>query len=250
VVGGGRGRHLVGQLERFYPQGDVGREVIGSVSGDGRALGGIEQQFDELLRGEAGYSVVRRGAVGARQAALSLPVVPPTDGSDIHLTIDFRIQEVADGALAEAIRETGAVGGDLLLIDPRTGEIRAAVSRRAGIARSLAAITEPYEPGSTLKPLWVAGLLAGGRASLQDTVFAERGTWRDENGRTFRDVRPYEWLSLSDALRVSSNIALAKLIPRYPVGEQYRVLRDFGFGTPTGIDYPAESAGRLRRPPH
>jgi cell division protein FtsI (penicillin-binding protein 3) len=247
-LAGLRGVHFERQLERFYPHGDVAREVIGSISGDGRALGGIEQQFDELLRGEPGYSIVRRGAGGTRQAALSLPVEAPVDGADVHLTIDFRIQEIADGALVEAIRETGSAGGDLLLVDPRTGEIRAAVSRRAGITRSLAAITEPYEPGSTLKPLWISGLLSSGRATLQDSVYAEKGSWRDENGRTFRDVRAYDWLTLSDALRVSSNIALAKLASRYPAGDQFQVLRDFGFGTPTGIDYPAESSGRLRRP--
>jgi cell division protein FtsI (penicillin-binding protein 3) len=248
ALGGLKGVHFERKLERFYPQGDVGREVVGSVSGDDRPLGGIEQQFDELLRGTPGHSVVRREASGASQATISLPVILPTDGSDIVLTLDFRIQEIADGALNEALRSTGASGGDLLLVDPRRGDILAAVSRRAGISRSLAAITEPYEPGSTLKPFFVAGLLATERASLQDSVFAENGLWRDENGRAFRDVQRHGWLSLSDALRVSSNIALIKLVSGVPAGEQYRVLRDFGFGTATGIDYPAESAGRLRRP--
>jgi cell division protein FtsI (penicillin-binding protein 3) len=246
-MGDVRGIHFERRLDRFYPQGDVGREVTGSVSADGRTLGGIEQQFDGLLRGTAGYSVLRREASGVGRPAISLPVAPPADGADVHLTLDFRLQEIADGALAEAIRAQGASGGDLLLADPRTGEILAAVSRRGGVTRSLAAITEPYEPGSTLKPLLIAALLAEGRARLSDSFDAERGVWQ-VGRRTIRDVKPYDRLTLHDALRVSSNIAIVKAAARLRPEEQYRYLRDFGFGTFSGVEYPAESAGRLRRP--
>lgn len=246
-VGALRGVYFDRNLERFYPQGDAGREVIGAVTRDGRALGGIEQQFDSLLRGEAGYSVLRRDARGQAQPAISLPVVPPKDGANIHLTIDFDLQEIADAALRQAIETTGSSGGDLLLSDPRSGEILAAVSMRKGRSRTLTAITEPYEPGSTLKPFLAATLLAEGTASLADSVHGEMGTWVDGR-RTFRDTSPHEWLSLRDALRVSSNIALVKFAKRLSPGQQYAYLRDFGFGTPTGIEYPAESGGRLRKP--
>jgi len=242
-----RGVHFERRLDRFYPQGDVGREVVGAVSGDDRALGGIEQQFDEVLRGTPGHAVVRRDATGASQSTILLPVEPAVDGADVHLTLDFRLQEIADGALLEAIRTTGSAGGDLLLSDPRSGEILAAVSRRTGTSRSLAAITEPYEPGSTLKPFIVAALLAEGRASLDDVVDAEDGVWQ-VGRRTIRDVKRYDHLTLRDALRVSSNIVIVKLAAHLSPGEQYRYLRDFGFGTPTGVQYPAESSGRLRRP--
>jgi cell division protein FtsI (penicillin-binding protein 3) len=244
------GLHFERRLERFYPQGDVGREVIGAVSGDARPLGGIEQQFHDMLRGEPGYSVVRRDARGDKQSTISLPVVPPTDGADIYLTIDFDLQEIADGALRQAIGSTGAAGGDLMITDPQSGEILAAVSRRKGQTRSLSVITEPYEPGSTLKPFFVASLLAGSHASLEDRVFAENGRWRDQNGRAFNDVHSYGWLTLRDALRVSSNIGMAKFVSRLDRGQQYEYLRDFGFGTATGVEYPAESTGRLRRPAH
>ncbi|HEX5725334.1 MAG TPA: penicillin-binding protein 2, partial [Longimicrobiaceae bacterium] len=243
-----RGFHFERRLERYYPQGRVAREVLGGVSGDGRALGGVEQALDELLRGEDGYSVLRRDRWGRKVASRSLPAVQPRDGADVYLTLDLDLQEIADDALAEAIRNTGATGGDLLLTDPRTGEVLAAVARRAGGVRGLGAFIEPYEPGSTLKPFYVAGLLAGRRAALEDRVYAERGTWTTPGGRTIRDVHPYDTLTLRDALRVSSNIAMAKLVERVPPGEQYATLRDFGFGTPTGVEYPAEAAGRLTRP--
>lgn len=242
-----RGIHYERHFERFYPQGDVGREIIGAVTLDHRALGGIEQQLSDVLDGEPGYSILRKAARGQPQPAISLPVVPPTDGSSVHLTIDLDLQAIADAALGEAISNTGASGGDLVLADPDTGELLAAVSRRVGRSRNLTAITEPYEPGSTLKPFLVATLLAEDRATLGDQVFAELGSWTD-GGRTLRDTSPHEWLTLREALEVSSNIAMAKFAGRLSAGQQYSYLRDFGFGTATGIEYPAESSGRLRKP--
>lgn len=243
-----RGVHLKRQLERFYPQGNVGREVLGAISDDGRALGGIEQTMDSILRGSDGFSILRRNARGRKEASVSLPVAPPRDGGDVYLTLDFDLQEIADAALDEAIRNTRASGGDLLLTEPRTGEILAVVSKRAGGTRGLAALVEPYEPGSILKPFFVANLLAGRRASLNDQIFAENGRWADPHGRIHTDVHPYGTLSLRDALRVSSNIGMVKLVPRLKPAEQYASLRDFGFGTPTGVEYPIESGGRLPRP--
>lgn len=242
-----RGVYVDRKLERFYPQGDVGREVLGGMSGDGRALGGIEQAMDARLRGADGFEVLRKDALGRREATLSLPAVPPRDGGDVVLTIDFDLQEIADAALEEQIRVTNASGGDLILTDPRTGEILAAVSKRPA-SRDLSAFIEPYEPGSTLKPFFVAGLLSGRHAALTDRVFAEHGTWTSPEGRTIRDVHAYDWLTLRDGLRVSSNIVMAKLSPRLPAAEQYAYLRDFGFGTATGVEYPVESSGRLPRP--
>ncbi|HEX9940020.1 MAG TPA: penicillin-binding protein [Longimicrobium sp.] len=241
------GIHVERKLERFYPQGEVGREVLGGVSGDGRAQGGIEQAMDSLLRGADGFSVLRRDARGRKEASVSLPAVQPRDGSDVVLTIDFDLQEIADAALEEQVRATRAAGGDLILADPRTGEILAAVSKRGG-SRDLSAFIEPYEPGSIAKPFFVAALLAGRRASLTDRVHAENGSWTMPNGRTVSDVHPYQWLTLRDGLRVSSNVVMVKLAERLPPAEQYALLRDFGFGTPSGVEYPVESSGRLPRP--
>ncbi|HEX6751314.1 MAG TPA: penicillin-binding transpeptidase domain-containing protein [Longimicrobium sp.] len=242
-----RGVYVERKLERFYPQGDVGREVLGVVSGDGRAMGGIEQAMDSLLRGADGFSVLRRDARGRKEAAPSLPAVAPRDGSDVVLTLDFDLQEIAAEALDEQIRVTRAMGGDILLTDPRTGEILAAVSRRAA-SRDLSAFIEPYEPGSIAKPFFVASLLAEHRAALTDRVFAENGSWTMTNGRTVTDVHAYEWLTLRDGLRVSSNVVMAKLSERIPAPQQFAYLRDFGFGTQTGVEYPVESSGRLPRP--
>jgi cell division protein FtsI (penicillin-binding protein 3) len=247
-IGDPRGFHWERRLERFYPQGSVGREVLGGISGDGRPLGGMEQALDEMLAGRDGYSVMRRDGKGRKEASVALPVVQATDGNDVYLSIDFDLQEIADAALGAAIDSTGAAGGDLLLMDPRTGEVLAAVSRRQGGSLGVGAFIEPYEPGSVAKPLFVSTLLATGKATLGESVHGEGGRWTDPDGRVHTDVHAYDWLTLRDALRVSSNIGMVKFVPRLSPGQQFGMLRDFGFGTPTGVEYPAESSGRLPRP--
>ncbi|MDB4949231.1 MAG: penicillin-binding protein transpeptidase [Gemmatimonadetes bacterium] len=242
-----RGLHWERRLERFYPQGDVGREVLGAFSADDRALGGMEQALDATLRGTDGYSVFRRDSHGVMEPGAGLPVQPPRDGDDVYLTVDFGLQQIADEALSQAIESTKAAGGDMLLADPRTGEILAAVSKRPGGGLAMGAFVEPYEPGSTLKPFFVASLLAGRHATLEDRVFGENGHWKMPNGREIADVEENGWMTMRDALRVSSNIGMAKLSARIPPTDQYRRLRDFGFGMATGVEYPVEASGRLPR---
>ena len=231
---------------RHYPHGELALALLGRVDVDGRGATGLELQLDSLLGGEPGLAVVRRDAHGRPIPGAMMIVAEPASGSDVYLTIDHELQEIAHNALREALAGTGAAGGDMIIADPVTGEILAASSiRRDGVVWSGA--TEPYEPGSTLKPFLVASLLAEGRASLDDSVFAEDGRWEHE-GRTISDVHPYGWLSVREALRQSSNIAMAKLVDRLDAPAQYRYLRDFGFGTMTGVEYPSESSGLLRRP--
>jgi cell division protein FtsI (penicillin-binding protein 3) len=243
---GVRGVYVEKVLERFYPHGDLGLEVIGRITGDGRAAGGLELELDSLLSGTAGVAVVRRDARGAAIPGAMLVVREPVPGHDVFLTLDYDLQEIAREALRDAVRETGSSAGELLLADPRTGEILAAATERsAGGAWS--AVTEPYEPGSTLKPFMLAALLSDGVASLADSVFAEEGRWI-VGSRTISDTRPHGWLTVAQALEVSSNVAFAKLSSRIVPARQYVYLRDFGFGTPSGVPYPSESSGLLRRP--
>lgn len=246
-LGGVTGIHFQRELRRFYPHGELARSLLGDVDARGFGAGGVEQEFDEVLRGTPGREVVARDANGRPIPGESWLVREPRAGRDVVLTIDLELQEIGHQALKEAISATGAVGGDLLITEPWSGEILAMVSLRSDGRRSLSAVTTPYEPGSTLKPFTVSALLAEGLASLEDTVDAEGGVWT-VGSRTLRDVHPYGKITLADALRVSSNIGIAKLAAALPSGVQYRYLRDFGFGSPTGIRLPGEAPGTLRRP--
>ena len=244
------GIHFERVLRRFYPHRTLALEVLGAVGMDGEAQSGLELELDSVLRGEPGRATVRIDSRGRPLPGAMLRTREPVPGRDVFLTLDVGLQEIAEDALQQAIAEMKASGGEVLLADPNSGEILAAASRRgAHRAFSWRAVNEPYEPGSTLKPFTVGGLLTLGRVTLEDSVFAENGLYRVAGRRRpITDVHPYGMLSVADALRKSSNIALAKLSVRMSPTEHYLVLRDFGFGAPTGVSYPSESSGLLRRP--
>ncbi len=242
-----RGVYIEGVFERFHPHRTLGLEILGRVALDGTAQGGLELEADSLLAGEDGYAIRRRDARGEPIPGPPVPVESPRPGLDLHLTLDLGLQEIAYEALRETVEAEDAAGGDLIFADPRIGDILAAVSIRRSGGSHWRGVTDPYEPGSTIKPFIMAGLLENGHATLGDTVFAEDGYYRTGR-REIRDVHGYGWLTAGEVLRYSSNIGMVKLAARLPAGEQYDILRSFGFGTPTGVEYPSESGGRLSRP--
>jgi len=241
-----RGVYLDRQLDRVHPYRDLARGLLGNVQ-ENEGRGGIEQQYEEALRGRAGREIRARNSDGRLIPGKLIEVEPPLPGGELVLTIDRDLQEIGHEALKEAIEETGATGGDLLVTDPETGEILAMVSIRAGSSSAPTAITTPYEPGSTLKPFTVAAILEAGVGTLQDSVDTGDGRWTVA-GRTITDVHAKGKITLSEALRESSNVGVAKIAMRLSAAQQYENLRDFGFGVPSGIVLPGEASGTLRRP--
>ncbi|MFQ5537094.1 MAG: penicillin-binding transpeptidase domain-containing protein [Gemmatimonadota bacterium] len=246
ALAGMRGVYLEREFQRFHPHGDLARGVLGTVL-DGEGRGGVEQAFDNRLRGRDGRQVVARDNVGRPIPGETYVVERPRTGGSVVLTLDMDLQEIARQALEEAIENSEARGGDVLVTDPHTGEVLALVSIRDGQTAALSAINTPYEPGSTLKPFTVAGLLSAGLVSLSDSVDVGEGSWRVA-GRTLHDVHAEGRMTVADALRVSSNVGIAKVASAFTPGQQYEILRDFGFGVPTGIEIPGEVGGTLRRP--
>jgi cell division protein FtsI (penicillin-binding protein 3) len=246
ALAGLRGIYLERELERFYPYGALARGVLGTVL-DGTGLGGIEQRFEGVLRGMPGREVAARDHEGSEISGEVVRMAEPVAGGMVRLTLDMDLQEIAHQALTEALEETGARGGDLLVTDPSTGEVLALVSVMDGQPAALSAINAPYEPGSTLKPFTVAGLLSRGLATLEDSVATAKGTWTVA-GRTVSDTHVSPDMTLGDALRVSSNVGVSKAAQAFSAGEQYENLRDFGFGVETGVDLPGEVGGILHRP--
>jgi cell division protein FtsI (penicillin-binding protein 3) len=247
ALGGVRGIHLQREVERFYPHGALARGVLGTVV-DGRGRGGVEERYEEVLRGRPGRQVLAKDSEGRAIPGAVVQVEPTHPGGVVRLTLDLDLQEIAQEALAEAVESTHARGGDILVSDPRTGDVLALVSMEGGHARALSAINAPFEPGSTFKPFTAAALLENGLARLGDTVYAEHGRWIAPDGRPLEDVVPHDSITLAEALRVSSNVGVAKAAMRLSYAQQYRALRDFGFGVETGIALPGEVSGLLRRP--
>jgi cell division protein FtsI (penicillin-binding protein 3) len=245
---GVHGFHFQPTMQRFYPHGSLAAEIIGRVNLFGEVAGGIEMELDSILAGREGRAVKRVDSHGRPIPGVMLSMNEPVPGRDVVLTLDTELQEIAEDALEKALLETEAEAGELIVVDPYSGDILAAVSRRRGRASTnWSAATAPYEPGSTIKPFTVASLLMEAKATLDDSVFGEEGSYR-LNGRTITDTHEHGWVTLREGFLESSNIVMAKVASRMKPAEQYRRLQDFGFGSPTGVGYPSESGGLLRRP--
>ncbi|WP_025324292.1 penicillin-binding protein [Deferrisoma camini] len=250
------GTGLAREPQRFYPKRSLAGQVLGFVGADGQGLGGLEYRFDSVLRGRQRRVLATRDARGR----LMLPDAPDplaASGGSLVLTLDETIQHIAEEELARAVKASDARGGVAVVVEPSTGEILAlaqvpafnpnALGRSRPADRKVRAAVDVFEPGSTLKALFVGLLLDRRLARPDERVFCENGAWQ-VHGRTIHDHKPHGWLTVEEILRVSSNIGVAKLSERLPPEELYRGYRAFGFGEPTGVELSGESRGLLPEP--
>jgi cell division protein FtsI (penicillin-binding protein 3) len=242
-----RGVHLTNDFVRFYPDPDLARAVLGRPAADGRPASGIERVFDSTLAGEPGSAVVLRDGQGRTIESPARLGAFPVPGEDVYLTLDAGVQEIAQRALGTAIQRLHAAGGDVVVLEPSTGEILAVASRRADGSPSTSAFTSVFEPGSTAKIFEAAALLQDHLVTSTDSVWGEHGVWK-QRYREIHDDHPEGWMTLSNVIEVSSNIGAAKFAERLTPDQQFGMLRAFGLGTPTGVEFPAESRGRLPAP--
>jgi cell division protein FtsI (penicillin-binding protein 3) len=243
------GVYLTSALVRSYPDPDFARPILGRPAVAGRAATGLERQLDSLLRGRPGAAVVLRDSRGQPLESPSRLEAFPVPGHDVFLTLDAGVQEIVETALADAIDRLNAAGGDVVVLDPHTGEVLALTSRLADGSATSSALTATFEPGSTAKIFAAAALLAHDLVAPDDSVYGEGGHWTLPH-RRISDERHegFAWMRLVDAIRISSNIGTVKFASRLEPAQQFAMLRAFGIGAPTGIDFPAESRGRLPQP--
>lgn len=253
------GIHLTSDFQRFYPSRALARPIIGGLSPDSPAgAAGLELALDSILTGEPGEAVLLKDRAGRRYDSPSRLVREPVSGNDVILTLDAELQEIAERGLDDALAEMKADGGDVVFLDPSNGELLALASRQARVSGVVSVrastFTDPFEPGSTAKLFTAAALLTHRKVSDRDAVFVEGGRWQmpvTSSGRTrlITDVHKTTGnLTLAETVQISSNVGMAKFSSRLSPEEQFEMLRDFGFGTPTGTEFPSESRGRLARP--
>ena len=235
-------------MDRVYATSGGIRRIVGRVGPNGVALDGIELALDSLLRGDTTTIRVARDKSG-RPLAAPVGADDPTPGNTVVLTINRELQEICDRALSVAVDSLHADGGDIVVMNPSNGDILAMASNRTDpVAVANTAVTEPYEPGSTMKPFVAARLLGLGLATPDATIDTYDGRFTID-GRTITDADEHpSILSLTDVIKHSSNVGIVRFALKMSVRQKFELLRDMGFGMPTAVALPAESPGLLRDP--
>jgi cell division protein FtsI (penicillin-binding protein 3) len=242
------GVHSYATIMRSYAASQGAQAILGHVDANNKPIDGMELSLDSILRGTPGTATVFKDSKGQSRESPTAPGTAPTKGNSIILTLNADLQEIAEKSLADAVARMGAEGGDIVILDPHDGEVLAMASRRLDPRQSSASVlTEPFEPGSTFKPFIAAGLLERGLVHDGDSVDTGNGVY-NINGRDIHDEHLIGRAPLSEVLQWSSNIGIVKFAERLSPGQEYETLRDFGFGSPTGVPYPSESGGTLRPP--
>lgn len=238
---------------REYPMGSIAAHVLGGMRADGVGLEGVEYQFEKQLRGKDGF---KRSLKDARRRAIATAAedyVPPVNGTHVILSIDSSIQLIAEQELAATCQQFRARAGETIVMDPHTGEVLAMANWPAFNPANLEdskpetrrnrCLTDPYEPGSTIKPFIVGPTLAGKRARPTD-LFQIRGPYKSPlRAKLVTDVHYYGELALWDVMVKSSNIGMVMLGEQLGANRLHDALTAFGFGRSTNIDLPGEDPG-------
>jgi cell division protein FtsI (penicillin-binding protein 3) len=244
-----QGIHFQKEPKRFYPARDLAAQVVGTVGMEDSGQSGIEHAFDDELRGRAGKMFI---SVDARRQWFSDVEKQPEPGDSLVLTIDKNIQYIAEKELDQAIHDTQAIAGTVIVENPHTGEILALANRptfnpnlRKQItpgALTNRAVSYVYEPGSTFKLVTISAALEE-KLTNPDEVFDCQMGSIVYNGMRIRDSKPHGLLPVWGVLAESSDVGAIKIALRLGEDRFYKYIRAFGFGQQTGIELPGETRG-------
>ena len=253
-----QGLGLTKEPHRFYPKGELVSHIVGFAGIDSQGLEGVELQYESYLRGEKNLVNYQRDALGRKispsqhQDSANLPT-----GYHLTLTIDEIIQFIAEDELAQAMQRSGAKSGSIVMMDPLTGAILAWALHPTFDPNHLGqfsaqdwrnrAVTDPYEPGSTLKIVMAAAALEEHVMSPNTLIYGGEGQMAVA-GTIVHDPAKTSWMTFSEAVAQSSNVGAIKVAMELGQDRVFEYLRAFGFGEKTDIDLPGESSGILREP--
>jgi len=247
------GLDFIPEHKRFYPNKTLASQLIGFTDIDDHGLEGLEFYYNDDLAGSAFKYTVLRDANGRRFEAEN-SADSSFSGKNLVLTIDSTIQYIAEKALAETVKEYSAKSGMAVVMVPKTGALLAMAqvplfnpNALNGFNRKVwrdRIITDPFEPGSTMKIFSAAAALESGNCSSSSIFYCENGAYKMGN-HIIHDSHEHGWLSLQQIVKYSSNIGAVKFSALTGPEYLFKTLRDFGFGEKTEIDCPGETAGSL-----
>src|ERR1700730_16348495 len=251
-----KGIYFQDENQRFYPKRDLAAHVLGFVDPDERGLGGIESELDSQIRGKSEKIVVM---ADARQRWFDGSEARRERGANVVLTLDEKIQYIAQRELAAAIAKTHAPAGTVIVMNPNNGEILAlanwpkfnpnAATNVTAESRMNRAVRAIYEPGSTFKLITLAAAFDQGVTRPEEVFDCENGSLVVA-GHRIHDHKPFGLLTVSEILAKSSDVGAIKVAMRLGEPRFYDYIRAFGFGSPTVVDLPGESRGLLHRLEH
>jgi cell division protein FtsI (penicillin-binding protein 3) len=248
-----RGIYFQREGGRFYPKRELAAHVLGYVDIDEKGLGGIEYSLDDSIRSKPGKMLILADA--HRRWYDSTDKAPDT-GTSVTLTLDEKIQYIAEKELAQAIQDTHAKAGTVIVENPNSGELLAvanwptfnpnAAKDSPADARIDRAASSLYEPGSVFKIVTLSAAIDQGITNPDEVIDCQNGAIYIA-GQRIRDHKAYGQLSVSQILEYSSDVGAIKVGLRLGAPKFYDYIRQFGFGQLTGVDLPGESRGKLRR---
>ncbi len=244
------------EFHRYYPMGEVASHVIGFTNIDDKGQEGIELMLDDRLQGSDGSKRVIKDRLG-RIVENVESIREPRDGEPLYLSIDRRIQYLAYRELKAAVGRHSAKGGSVVVMDVHTGEILAMVNQpsynpnnrqnfKSESARNRA-ITDMFEPGSTMKPFTILSALESGKYNPQTMINTSPGYMKLANF-TIRDGHDYGEIDVSTVIQKSSNVGASQIALSLDSGSLWDTYTRMGFGFTTASGFPGEAAGVL--PPH
>jgi cell division protein FtsI (penicillin-binding protein 3) len=273
------GLDFLTESRREYPRGSLACQVVGFTNIDGLGQLGIERSYQDQLAGLPGELIAPRDAKGRLLILQENYAKVPVNGSTLQLTLDATIQHIVEEALAEGVRLSRPATAYAVVVDPNTGEILAMAGtptfnpnqvlprkfmvtpeselspadreelkrekERQKAARKVHPVEDAYEPGSTMKIFTAAIAYELRKVRLGEPIDCMGGRWAFSSKLTITDTHRHGTLSFEEVLWQSSNVGATKIGMRLTPEEHYRYLRAFGFGEPTGLNFPGETSGRL-----
>ena len=249
IKGVGRRR----EYHRYYPTGEVSAHVLGFTDVDDRGQEGLELAYEDWLSGQPGRKRVVQDRLG--HVVEDLELVEAADhGRDLRVSLDRRLQYLAYRELKAAVARQDAQAGSLVMLDVRTGEVLAMVNQpsfnpndtaeRGGPIVRNRAVTDVFEPGSTMKPLTIAAALGTERFEPDTVVHTSPGKLRVA-GHTIADYRDLGTLDVAGVVKLSSNVGASRIALSLQPKTLWRTYDQFGIGQATGSGFPGEASGRL-----
>ncbi|SFM14986.1 penicillin-binding protein 2 [Variovorax sp. OV329] len=242
------------EYKREYPEGESAAHVVGFTNVEDSGQEGIELFFDKQLSGKAGTRRVIKDRLGRVVEGVG-ETVPPTDGKDIQLSIDSKVQFFAYQKLRDAVTANKAKAGSVVVLDAVTGEVLALANypsyvpdkrqNLTGEQLRNRALTDSFEPGSTMKPITVAAALEAGRIQPQTVIDTSPGRM-SLGGFTISDTHNYGALTVEGVIQKSSNIGALKISQRMSPQEMWNTYTALGYGHKPQLQFPGAVTGRLR----